>query len=71
MEKLTLTQQLVLNDIRLSPSFNREPEADTFKFDGVVFGDWNRNTLNALERKGLVDVIGESRVDKTVFIVVN
>jgi hypothetical protein len=71
METLTLRQQLVLNDIHLAPSFNKEPKADTFKFHGLVFGNWNRNTLKALERKGLVDVVGESRVDNTVFLVVN
>ena len=71
MEALTLRQQLVLNDINLSPSFNKEPNADTFKFHGLVFGNWNRNTLKALERKGLVEVVGQSRVDDTVFVMVD
>jgi len=60
METLTLKQQLVLNDIHLAPSFNKEPKADTFKFHGCVFGNWNRNTLKALERKGLVDLVKDS-----------
>jgi hypothetical protein len=71
METLTLRQQLVLNDIHLAPSFNKESKADTFKFHGLVFGNWNRNTLKALERKGIVELVGESRVDNTVFLVVN
>jgi len=59
MTNLTLNQRVTLNDINLAPkhhhSFRRN---DTFKFQGVISGKWDKRALNSLENKGLIDVIG-------------
>ena len=66
MMDLTLTQQLTLNDIKLAPKF--DDTCDYFKYDGLVFGDWNTHTLNALDNKGLVDFCGVCRDGKTKYV---
>jgi hypothetical protein len=58
MVDLTLTQQVTFNDINMAPHFtDTVSKGDSFRFNGVVFGCWNRNTIKSLERKGLVEVL--------------
>lgn len=55
---LTLNQLVTLNDMKLAPKFNENQRPhDTFTFDGVVFGSWNKNTVESLEKKGFVDLV--------------
>ncbi len=57
METLNLNQQVTLNDMRKAPRFVESiPEGETLKWNGLVFGSWNKNTVKSLERKGYVTI---------------
>jgi len=66
MTNLTLTQQLVLNDIKLAPKF--DDTTDYFKYNGLVFGDWDSRTLKALDNRGLIEFCGVCRDGKTKYV---
>ncbi len=57
MNDLNLVQQVTLNDMNLAPRFKDNlPKEATFKWDGLVFGSWNKNVISVLVKKGFVEL---------------
>ena len=55
---LSYNQKKVLNDMMTAPMYNGTQQwCDTHtRCDGKINGNWNTNTLKALERKGFITI---------------
>ncbi len=58
---LSPTQQRTLDDMTNAPIYNGSHQwCDTFKLpydNSHINGNWNSNTLKAMERKGIISII--------------
>jgi hypothetical protein len=56
---LTPAQQRVYNDMVNAPMYDGSQQwCDTHKrCDGLINGNWNTNTLKAMERKGVIRIV--------------
>ena len=56
---LSEAQYNTLNDMKNAPLYDGSQQwCDTYvRCDGIINGNWNTNTLKALERKGVITII--------------
>jgi len=56
---LSFAQQNTLNDMKNAPIYDGSQQwCDTHvRCDGLINGNWNTNTLKAMERKGVIRIV--------------